>query len=47
MRILTVLLAMLVLGGSAQAQEKKGKGLQLKDLPCGRTEDSSGQSQGR
>jgi len=34
MRIATVLLAILVLGGSAQAQEKKGKGLQLKDLPA-------------
>jgi hypothetical protein len=34
MRILTVLLAILVLGGSAQAQEKKGKDLQLKALPA-------------
>ena len=34
MRILTVLLAILVLGGSAHAQDKKGKGLQLKDLPA-------------
>jgi hypothetical protein len=34
MRTATVLLAILVLGGSAQAQEKKGKGLQLKDLPA-------------
>src|SRR3984893_10060555 len=34
MRIATVLLAIFVLGISAQAQEKKGKGLQLKDLPA-------------
>ena len=34
MRTATVLLAILVLGGSARAQEKKGKGLQLKDLPA-------------
>ena len=34
MRLATVLLAMLVLGGSAHAQDKKGKGLQLKDLPA-------------
>jgi hypothetical protein len=34
MRILSVLLAIAVLGGSARAQEKKGKGLQLKDLPA-------------
>jgi hypothetical protein len=33
-RLLTVLLAIAVLGGSARAQEKKGKGLQLKDLPA-------------
>jgi hypothetical protein len=40
MRTLTVLLAMgslmaVVLGGSAVAQEKKEKSLQLKDLPAG------------
>ena len=34
MRTLTMLLAILALGGAAQAQEKKGKGLQLKDLPA-------------
>jgi len=34
MRILIVLLALLALGGSARAQEEKGKGLQLKDLPA-------------
>ena len=34
MRTATLLLAILLLGGSAQAQEKKGKGLQLKDLPA-------------
>ena len=34
MRIATVLLAIFVLGGSTQAQEKKGKGLKLKDLPA-------------
>jgi len=34
MRILIVLLALLALGGSARAQEKNGKGLQLKDLPA-------------
>lgn len=33
MRILTVLLAIVAIGGAALAQEKKGKGLQLKDLP--------------
>jgi hypothetical protein len=33
MRVLTVLLAIVGLLGSATAQEKKGKGLQLKDLP--------------
>ena len=40
MRTLTVLLAMgslviVALGGLAVAQEKKGKSLQLKDLPAG------------
>jgi hypothetical protein len=34
MRTLTVLLMIIALGGSARAQEKKGKGLQLKDLPA-------------
>jgi hypothetical protein len=34
MRILTVLFSIVALGGFAQAQEKKGKGLQLKDLPA-------------
>ena len=34
MRILIILLAIFALGGVAQAQEKKGKGLQLKDLPA-------------
>jgi hypothetical protein len=34
MRTLTVLLVTIALGGFAQAQEKKGKGLQLKDLPA-------------
>jgi hypothetical protein len=34
MRTLTVLLAIAVLGGSAAADEKKGKSLQLKDLPA-------------
>jgi hypothetical protein len=34
MRALTVLFAIIALGGSALAQEKKGKGLQLKDLPA-------------
>jgi hypothetical protein len=34
MRILLVLSAIVVLLGSAAAQEKKGKGLQLKDLPA-------------
>jgi hypothetical protein len=34
MRRLTVLLAVLALGGFALGQEKKGKGLQLKDLPA-------------
>src|SRR6195256_1942190 len=35
MRTLTVLLAMVALVGSALAQEKKGKGLQIKKLPSG------------
>ena len=34
MRALTALLAIVALGGSTMAQEKKGKGLQLKDLPA-------------
>jgi hypothetical protein len=34
MRTLTVLLAIAALGGSAVAQEKKAKSLQLKDLPA-------------
>ncbi len=34
MRTLTVLLAIVALGGTALAQEKKTKGLQLKDLPA-------------
>jgi hypothetical protein len=34
MRSLSVLLTIAVLGSSAMAQEKKGKGLQLKDLPA-------------
>lgn len=34
MRILIALLAIVALGGFARAQEKKGKGLQLKDLPA-------------
>ena len=34
MRILAVLLAILALGGSGRAQEKKAKSLQLKDLPA-------------
>jgi hypothetical protein len=34
MRRLIVLLALLAFGGFALAQEKKGKGLQLKDLPA-------------
>lgn len=34
MRILIVLLAIVALGGSARAQEKKEKGFQLKDLPA-------------
>ena len=34
MRTLTVLLAISALGGSAVAQEKKAKSLQLKDLPA-------------
>ena len=34
MRALTVLFAIVALGGFAVAQEKKGKGLQLKDLPA-------------
>jgi hypothetical protein len=33
-RTLTVLLAIVALGGSAMAQEKKGKGLQIRDLPA-------------
>lgn len=33
MRVLTVLLAIVALGSSALAQENKGKGLHLKDLP--------------
>jgi hypothetical protein len=34
MRSLTILLAVVVLCGSSLAQEKKGKSLQLKDLPA-------------
>ena len=34
MRTLTVLLAIVALAGSGMAQEKKGKGLQLKELPA-------------
>src|SRR5438067_2427863 len=34
MRTVTVWMAIVVLGVSAMAQEKKGKGLQLKDLPA-------------
>jgi hypothetical protein len=34
MHSLTVLLAIVALGSSAMAQERKGKGLQLKDLPA-------------
>lgn len=34
MRSLTVVLAIVALGSSAMAQEKKGRGLQLKDLPA-------------
>jgi hypothetical protein len=34
MRALTVLFAIVALGGSAMAQENKGKKLQLKDLPA-------------
>ncbi len=34
MRTLTVLLAIVALGGATLAQEKKAKGLQLKDLPA-------------
>jgi hypothetical protein len=34
MRTLTVLLAIVALGGSAVAQEKKAQSLQLKDLPA-------------
>lgn len=34
MRSLAVLLAIVALGSSTMAQEKKGKGLQLKDLPA-------------
>lgn len=34
MRVLVVIMVVAVLGGSAQAQEKKGKGLDLKALPA-------------
>jgi hypothetical protein len=34
MRILTGLFAIVAIGGAALAQEKKGKGLQLNDLPA-------------
>jgi hypothetical protein len=46
MRALAVLLAIVSLGGSAVAQEKTGKGLQLKESAGGRMKDRAGQSRG-